>query len=71
MLTEAVRIPGADGANVTLIVQLAPPKTTIPHVLACEKSVAFCPVIEMANVKGALPVLVNVLDMGALTVPKF
>ena len=33
MLTEAVRLPLAEGVNVTLIVQLAPAATELPHVL--------------------------------------
>ena len=33
MLTEAVRLPLAAGLNVTLIVQLAPAATELPHVL--------------------------------------
>ena len=34
VLTEAVRLPLAAGVNVTLIVQLAPAATELPHVLA-------------------------------------
>ena len=33
MLTEAVRLPLAEGLNVTLIVQLLPAATELPHVL--------------------------------------
>jgi hypothetical protein len=33
MLTEAVRLPEAVGVNVTLIVQLPPAATELPHVL--------------------------------------
>jgi hypothetical protein len=33
MLTEAVRLPLAEGLKVTLIVQLAPAATELPHVL--------------------------------------
>jgi hypothetical protein len=33
MLTEAVRLPLAEGLNVTLIVQWAPAATELPHVL--------------------------------------
>ena len=33
MLTEAVRLPLAEGLNVTLIVQLAPAATELPQVL--------------------------------------
>jgi len=33
MLTEAVRLPLAEGVKVTLIVQLLPAATELPHVL--------------------------------------
>jgi hypothetical protein len=33
MLTEAVRLPLAEGVNFTLIVQWAPTATDLPHVL--------------------------------------
>jgi hypothetical protein len=33
MLTEAVRLPLAKGVNVTLMVQLPPAATELPHVL--------------------------------------
>ena len=33
MLTEAVRLPLAEGLNVTLIVQWAPAATELPHVV--------------------------------------
>ena len=33
MLTDAVRLPLAEGVNVTLIVQWAPAATELPHVL--------------------------------------
>jgi hypothetical protein len=33
MLTEAVRLPLAEGLKVTLIVQLLPAATELPHVL--------------------------------------
>ena len=33
MLSEAVRLPLAEGVNVTLIVQLAPAASELPHVL--------------------------------------
>jgi len=33
MVTEAVRLPGAVGVNVTLMVQLLPANTELPQVL--------------------------------------
>jgi hypothetical protein len=33
MLSEAARLPLAEGVNLTLIVQLAPPATELPQVL--------------------------------------
>ncbi len=49
MLTEAVRVPVAEGVKVTLIVQLAPAATELPHVLVCAKSPALVPVTAMAG----------------------
>jgi hypothetical protein len=45
MLTAAVRIPVAVGLNFTVMVQLALAAILVPHVLACEKSPAFVPVM--------------------------
>ena len=61
MLTEAVRLPLAAGVNVTLIVQLAPPATELPHVLVCAKLLALVPVsARLVMLKAALPVLLRV-----------
>jgi hypothetical protein len=60
MLTEAVRIPVAEGVKVKLAVQLAPGATELPHVLVREKSAALGPVTRMLAIfKDALPLLVT------------
>jgi hypothetical protein len=61
MFTDAVRLPVAVGAKVTLAVQLAPGATELPHVLVRTKSVAWGPVtMTLAIFKVAVPLLVNV-----------
>jgi hypothetical protein len=61
MLTPAVRVPAAVGIKVTLIVQLAPAATPVPHVLVSAKSLAFAPLIVMLVRESApLPELVSV-----------
>jgi hypothetical protein len=58
MLTEALRVPEAEGLKVTLIVQLAAAATELPHVLVCAKSPALVPVTAMlVMLRVALPVL--------------
>ena len=62
MLTEAVRLPLADGVNVTLIVQLPPAATELPQSLVSEKSLAFVPVtVTLVMLKAPLPVLLRVM----------
>ena len=61
MLTEAVRLPLAAGVNVTLMVQLAPAATELPHVLVWAKSLALVPVkARLVMLKAAVPVLLRV-----------
>jgi hypothetical protein len=61
MLTEAARLPLADGVKVTLMVQLAPAATELPQVLVWAKSLALVPVTAtLVTLKVALPVLVRV-----------
>ena len=61
MLTEAVRMKGAVGLNVTLIVQV-PPAATELQVVVATKSLGLVPVTEtFVMVKFAFPVLVRVL----------
>jgi len=70
MLTEAVRLPGAPGVNVTLAVHIASGATEFPHVLVTEKSPAFVPDTTMlVMVKVAVPVLVRLTVCAALVVP--
>jgi hypothetical protein len=68
---EAVRAPLADGAKVTLMVQLAPEATELPQVLDWAKSLAFVPVTDTLEiVKAALPELLTVTAWAALAVER-
>jgi hypothetical protein len=68
---EAVRAPLADGAKVTLMVQLAPEATELPQVLDWAKSPAFVPVTDTLEiVKAALPELLTVTAWAALAVER-
>jgi hypothetical protein len=70
MVTEAVLVPVAAGVNVTLIVQLAPAATELPHVLLSGKSPMSAPVTAMLVMERAeLPVLVRVTVCALLVVP--
>jgi hypothetical protein len=61
-LTAALRVPLAAGVKVTLIVQLVPAGTELPHVLVWAKSLALVPVSAMlVRVKAAVPVLFRVM----------
>ena len=61
-VTAAVRVPLATGLKVTLIVQLAPAATELPHVLVWAKSAGFMPAsARLVRVKAALPVLFRVM----------
>ena len=63
MVTEAARLPLAEGVKVTLIVQLAPATTELPQLLVWAKSLALAPEIAMLlTLKAALPELVKVID---------
>jgi len=53
IVTDAVRVPVAVGVNVTLIAQLAPATTELPHVLVCAKSPLFVPVTAMLEMFSA------------------
>jgi hypothetical protein len=71
-VSDAVRVPDADGVNVTLIVQLAPAATLLPQLLVWAKSPEFVPLMpmfEMSNV--AFPVLERVTFWGVLVVPVY
>jgi hypothetical protein len=70
MVSAAARLPVADGVNLTLMAQLAPPGRLVPHVLVCVKSVLFAPVMEMELiVSGVVPAFLNVTVEAALVVP--
>jgi hypothetical protein len=61
MLTEAVRLPVAAGVKVTVMAQLPPAATELPHVLVWAKSLALVPVnTRLVMLKAALPVLLRV-----------
>jgi hypothetical protein len=61
MLTEAVRLPLAVGLKVTLMAQLLPAATELPHVLVWAKSPALVPVnTRLVMLKVALPELLRV-----------
>ena len=64
--SEAKRLPEAMGLNVTAMVQLAPPATLDPQVLAWAKLVL---ATMLVIVSVALPVLVRVTVCAALVVP--
>jgi hypothetical protein len=69
-VSDAVRVPDADGVNVTLIVQLAPAATLLPQLLVWAKSPEFVPLTPMLEMlKVAFPVLETVTVCGALVVP--
>jgi hypothetical protein len=66
-VTPPVRVPVVVGVNFTLIVQLAPAATELPHVPTPPK--AKSPLTTALNVSVALPVLVSVVNRTALLVP--
>jgi hypothetical protein len=62
MLSEAVRLPLAEGVNRAAIVQLPPAATEAPQVLFSVKSPASAPVNAMlVTLKAAPPVFCNVM----------
>jgi hypothetical protein len=61
MVTEAVRLPLAEGVNVTLIVHLWPAASDLPQVLVSAKLLRLVPWTErLLILKAALPVLLRV-----------
>ena len=69
IVTEAVRVPVADGVNVTLMVQLAPAAKLDPQVVVRAKLVLLVPVMVMLEiVRAPAPVLVKVTVRAALVV---
>ena len=70
MATVAVRVPGAVGAKVTLIVQLPPAATELPQLLLWLKSPALLPAnTRLVMPKAAFPELVSRMAWAALVVP--
>jgi hypothetical protein len=70
MLTEAARLPLAEGVKVTLIVHFTPGATELPQLLLWAKSPAFAPVnLRLVMVNVALPLLVKVTAWATLVVP--
>jgi hypothetical protein len=69
-VSEAARLPLAEGVKVTLSVQFAPAATEPPQVFVCAKSLEFVPVIAIpVRLKVALPLLLRVIVPAALLVP--
>lgn len=72
IVTLALRLPVADGENVTLIVQFAPAANVLGlagHVLVWAKSPALVPLITtLVMVSAAVPLLVSVTVCGELVV---
>jgi len=70
MANEAVRVPGAVGANVTLIVHAPPAATALPHVLVSAKSPGLAPAnVKPLTARAAFPVLFRVRVWAALVDP--
>jgi hypothetical protein len=66
----AVRLPFAEGVNVTLMKQLAPEARLDPQLLVWAKSPELLPVIEMlVMLTDVLPLFVIVIFFGRLVVP--
>lgn len=71
MVSVPVLLPRALGVIVTLMLQLAPAATEVPHVLVCAKSPLLVPVIAMLlMVSAASPLLVSVTVCAALATPR-
>ena len=69
MLTEALKLPLADGLNVALIVQWAPAASDLPQVLPCAKLARLVPLTTMmAILNVAVPVLLRVTVCALLVV---
>jgi hypothetical protein len=70
ILTEALRLPLAEGVNVTLIVQEEPAATHLPHVLVSAKLVRLVPLTTMLDIINvALPVLRRLTVRALLVLP--
>jgi hypothetical protein len=72
MVSDALRVPDADGVNVTVIMQPFCATRLLPQLLVWAKSPEFVPLMlmfEMSNV--AFPVFERITVWGALVVPVF
>jgi hypothetical protein len=69
-VSVAVRLPGAVGVNVTLMVQLPPAASELPQVVVSGKSPGLGPVTaRLAMLKARLPLFVRVTDCAGVEVP--
>ena len=70
MLTEAVRVPEAEGVKVMLMVHVPLAATELPQVLVCAKLLLLVPVrVTDETVSDAVPVFVRVMAWALLVVP--
>src|SRR5215469_11867880 len=70
MFSVPLRVPVAEGVNVTLIVQIAPAGTLPPQESCSAKSEAFVPTIAtLESVRTVFPVLLKVTLCAALVAP--
>src|SRR2546430_1025485 len=70
MLRKALRAPVAVGEKITLMVQLAPAATLLPHPLVGVKSLMFVPwIVTLVIDIAVLPALRKVTFLAALVVP--
>ncbi len=67
MTSVPVLLPTAGGVNVTVIVQLPPPATLLPHVLLVRKSLVLALIEVIPSVP--VPLVVSVMDCPELTPP--
>ena len=70
IVTAALRLPTATGSKLTVIVQVPPAATDVPHVFISAKSPGFVPVTAMlVTLKAAFPLFVTVTVCAAALVP--
>ncbi len=70
MVTDAVRLPLAEGVKVTLIVQLPPAASELPQVVVSGKSPGLVPVTAaLVMLKARLPLFVRVTDCAGVEAP--
>jgi len=68
--TEALRVPAAVGANVTLMAQLPPAATLLPQVLVWAKSPGLVPpMVILLMLSAAVPELLTLMLCAALLAP--